>query len=391
MAKKFISAITNEKNGVKAAESLAGHVLGALGGLSCEAAVLFLSESYLDTAPGDILAAFEQRVRPQAMLACNASGIIGDERELEMEAGISALAMHLPGVTVTPFSFSQADLEYIRDPAELLKYFDIYPTDKPKFLCLADPVSCDPGKLLELFNAAYPGSPLAGGLASGNILGAANWIYLDGQLLDAGAAGLAFHGDIQFETCVSQGCRPIGAPLAVTKGDRNILYELAGKPALEAFQEIYRSLPAEDQMLAQSSLFVGLAMDESKAAYERGDFLIRNIIGVDQTSGALSVGGFLEPGQTVQFQLRDARTSEEDLELLLDRMPKHGETERGLLLVSCSGRGRGLYGEEDHDIRIVQRKLGPVPVSGFFANGEFGPVRSANYIHGYTSSLTLIY
>lgn len=391
MQKKFVSALSNQKNGILAAEEIAEKIQGGLQNSSCDLLLIFLSEHYADTPPELILETIQGKVKARCIMGCNASGVIGDNRELELEAGLSAMAMHLPGVTITPFTFSPADMEYLRDGKDLHRYFDIYPTDRPKFICIADPMTCDTGKLLQHFNAAYPQSPLIGGLASGNVLGNANWLALEDEMLSSGAAGLALHGDVDFEICVSQGCRPIGDPLAVTKGDRNILYELGGKPALEAFREVYKGLSAEDQMLAQSALFVGIAMDESQAAYRRGDFLIRNIVGIDQTSGAFSIGGFLEPGQTLQFQLRDARTSEEDLDLLLRGMNRHDEKTRGAFLVSCAGRGRGLYGEEDHDIRIIQKRIGPVPVTGFFANGEFGPVRAHNYIHGYTSSLTLIH
>jgi len=391
MEKKFATAITNQKDGPKAAEELAGKLRASLGNSDCHLAFFFLSEGYTDKPPKEVVEAFRKKLNPQFLIGCNAIGVIGDERELEMEAGMSAMAMHLPGVDISSFNFSQSDLEYMTNPKDLLNYLEIYPNELPKFVSIADPLSCDGSRMLSLFNAAYPQAPLIGGLASGNILGAENWIALDGEMLQSGSAGLVLHGGINLETCVSQGCRPIGEPLAVTKGENNVLHELGGRSALEAFREIYRTLSIEDQMLAQTSLFVGLAMDENQQVYQRGDFVIRNITGVDQASGALSIGALLEQGQTLQFQLRDAKTSEEDLEHLLEKMGRLEARSKGALLVSCCGRGRGLFGEEDHDIRIIQKKIGPLPVTGFFANGEFGPVKASNYIHGYTSSLSIFH
>jgi len=199
--------------------------------------------------------------------------------------------------------------------------------------------------------------------------------------------------DIEFEVIVSQGCRPIGEPFAITKAEQNILYELRGKPAFHVLTAVLEKLSPEDQRLAQHSLFAGLAMDELRTDFKRGDFLIRNILGIDPTTGALAVGAMLETGQTVQFQLRDASASEEDLKSFLTtgaRKPEHEGRSTGGVLVSCCGRGKGLFGVADHDVRMIQSLRGPVPLTGFFANGEFGPVDRKNYIHGYTSSLTLI-
>jgi small ligand-binding sensory domain FIST len=102
------------------------------------------------------------------------------------------------------------------------------------------------------------------------------------------------------------------------------------------------------------------------------------------------LGANLRRGQTLQFQLRDAQTSDTDFQNLLGVMPEGGSSPRGALLVSCCGRGQGLYGEPDHDASLVQSMRGPLPLAGFFANGEFGPVDGRNYIHGYTSSLVVI-
>jgi small ligand-binding sensory domain FIST len=149
-------------------------------------------------------------------------------------------------------------------------------------------------------------------------------------------------------------------------------------------------LPAEDQALARHSLFAGVVMNEMRTKFQRGDFVIRNIMGYDAKSGALMVGAHLRPGQTLQFQLRDAETSDEDIRALLSTLQDSDGAPRGALLVSCCGRGRGLYGAPGHDAGLVQSMKGPVPLAGFFANGELGPVAGRNFVHGYTTSLAVI-
>ncbi len=389
--KIFSSALSREKEGLKAIHALAAKTLQDLQGNSCDLAILFLSESYTEENAEELVRVFRELVMPGVLLACNASGVIGDREEVEMEPALSCMTMHLPGVKAVPFSLSSTDLDLLNTGEALVQHLDLYPTERPHFIVLADPVSCDVMKMLHLFNQGYPKSPLIGGLASANVVGQPSWIALGEEFLSEGAAGVALQGPVEFEICVAQGCRPIGESYAVTKADQNILYELAGKPALEVFRLVYQKLSQEDQALAQHSLFVGLAMDEFQTELHRGDFLVRNITGVDQTNGALSIGAMLEPGQTVQFQLRDARSSDEDLSQLLGKMTgREVSRPEGAILVSCVGRGKNLYGVENHDIQRIQGARGPIPLAGFFANGEFGPVNQKNYIHGYTSSLTVI-
>lgn len=158
---------------------------------------------------------------------------------------------------------------------------------------------------------------------------------------------------------------------------------------MEVLREVVAALSPRDQELARHSLFAGLVMNEYRSGFQRGDFLVRNLMGFDADSGALAVGANLRAGQTLQFQLRDAQTSAEDLKAWLERMGKD-DAARGAVLVSCCGRGKGLYGESDHDSRMIQSLRGPLPLAGFFANGEIGPVGPKNYLHGYTSSLAVI-
>lgn len=388
--KIFSAAHSVGKDWRRGAEEAARKAKEGLDGRSCDAAVFFISESYGDFDPGALSALLSRLLGCPAVIGCNSSGIIGKDAEVEMEPAMSLLAMHLPEVKAVSFSLSEAQIKTLGAGTDLVKLLDVYPTDKPNFICLGDPMSCDIDKLLGLFNEGYPGRPVVGGLASGAAVGAASWLALDGEVAPGGAVGIAFSGNIEFETVVSQGCRPIGEPLIVTKAKEHVLYELAGRPAFEVLREVIEKLPAPDRELARHSLFAGIVIDEYRPDFKRGDFLVRNLMGYDAPTGALMVGALLRPGQTLQFQLRDAKTSAEDLEALLDRLPEGGGAARGALVVSCCGRGRGLYGVADHDIKLIQARIGPLPAAGFFANGEIGRVGDKNYIHGYTSSLVVI-
>jgi small ligand-binding sensory domain FIST len=191
---------------------------------------------------------------------------------------------------------------------------------------------------------------------------------------------------VELESVVSQGCRPFGQPLVVTKADHNIIGELGGRPALGRLQaEAGSSLtPEEIAVLEEGGLLIGRVIDERRETFGPRDFLMRQVLGADRSSGAIAVGDVVPVGTTVQFHLRDARTADEDLHILL--APRQAE---GALLFTCNGRGTRLFPAPDHDVDVMAEELGPVPLAGFFAAGEVGPVGDRSFLHGLTASIVL--
>ncbi len=388
-AKRFAEGFSEDKDWRKAAADAAKAARSRLGPGPCDLAVVFVSEAFTGFEPEEFSSILAKGLAPLRVLGCNASGAISGRREVEMRPAVSILAMRLPGVRIQPFSFAPAELGRLENGAALIAELDLYPNEGPKFLLLGDPMSADPERATALFNEGYPGAPVVGGLASAPLLQRPSWLLLGSQVLRQGVAGVALVGPVEVQTVVAQGCRPIGDPLIVTKAEGNVLQELGGRNPLEVLRETLSRCSPEDQRLARSSLFAGLVMNEGRPAFRRGDFLIRNLLGFDQGTGSLVLGTNLRRGQTLQFQLRDAQTSDQDFSMLLGNLPEADAAPRGALLFACCGRGKGLYGESDHDATLVQSLRGPVPLAGFFANGEFGPVGGRVFVHGYTSSLAL--
>jgi small ligand-binding sensory domain FIST len=378
------------KNWREAVAEVSSHVKKDLGGKSCDLLIAFLSETYEDLEPSQFAGVLSHFIPAGTMIGCNSSGIISDSREVEMEPAVSVLAMHLPDVKIYPFQLNEADIHGLAAGPDLINLLDIYPPDKPHFIVFADPATFDVVKFLHLANESYKGLPVIGGLASGAVMGAANWVFLNGVHFQEGLVGVALTGDIEFDIIVSQGCRPVGKPYVITKAEGNVLYELAGRPSLEVVRELIQDLSPKDRKLAEFSLSVGLVMNEQQSVFKRGDFLIRNLVGFDPDANSLMIGANLKVGQTLQFQVRDADTSAEDLEHFLVGIKKQPKSvPRAGMLVSCCGRGRNLYGKPDHDVKTIQSMQGPLPIAGFFANGEIGPVGTKNFVHGYTSSLVI--
>ena len=357
-----------------------------LGGSAPDLGVVFATNHFEDELPAAV-----ERIRrdigARTLLGCTAEGVIGPEHEHEGEPAVAVWLAALPGVTATPFHLTLDDVQ-AGDPWP--ERFGIDPAARPSLLVLGDPFSMDVDALLGGVNRHLPGCPVFGGMASGADAPGQSVLIANDQVFREGAVGVSLAGALAVVPVVSQGCRPIGRPLVITRAERNIIYQLGGRPALVVLNEVFAELPASDQrLLEQKGIFLGRVIDEHQAEFHRGDFLIRNVIGADEDSGALAVADLVRAGTTVQFHVRDAATADEDLHSLL--APHAARPPAGVLMFSCNGRGSRLYRDRDHDLRVVREVLGGPPVAGFFCAGELGPIGGKNFIHGHTASLALFY
>jgi small ligand-binding sensory domain FIST len=254
-------------------------------------------------------------------------------------------------------------------------------------ITLVDPYSFDAEGLLNGLDRAYPRTSKLGGLVSGGADKRAPALFTGDDVHREGAIVLALTGDWDMRTVVAQGCRPVGEPYIVTRAKGNVIRELnAGKPA-EVLRRVYEGMNARDHSLFNTSLFLGIDLGDQRSRYAAGDFLIRNVLGIDPDSGAMAIDARVRDYQVVQFHLRDNETSALDLvhRLRAFTSTQPPESIRGALLFSCLGRGERLYGVPNHDSNAFTQRVSPESLSGFFSNGEIGPVGQKTYLHGYTS------
>ncbi len=383
---RWSSAVSTAVPLEAAVREVSASVAREIDGARPDLAVVFVSEQHqreYERLPALVRAT----LGPRCLLGCSAGGVIGGGREIERQAGVSLTVAVLPEVEVTPFHLEGDVLpERTAGGAAWEAVVGVAPARRPSFLLLPDPFTFDAETLVAGLDGAFPVSPKIGGLASGGREPGANALYLGDTVHRSGAVGVALAGNVEVDTVVAQGCRPIGEPMFVTRADQNVLHALDGQPALAVLQELLATADARDRQLFANSLFLGIVMKEQEA-YRQGDFLIRNLLGIDGKSGAIAVAAALRTGMVVQFHLRDAATSAQDLDAVLARY--HEGPRRhpaGSLIFSCLGRGEHLYGSPDHDTAAFRRHLGAVPLGGFFCNGEIGPVHGSTFLHGYTSS-----
>jgi small ligand-binding sensory domain FIST len=323
------------------------------------------------------------------ILGCTGESIVGNDREIEGSSAVSLWLAHLPGVHLVPmyleFEMTGDGGSFVGWPDELAEPWP----DDSSLVVLADPFSFPADVLLSRLEQEHPKLGVAGGMASGGWGPGQNRLILGGRTLDKGAVAVRIDGPVRLRHVVSQGCRPIGKPFVITKAERNVIFELGGRPALVQLQELYGELSEADRQLARGGLHVGRVIDEYREGFARGDFLVRNVQGADTESGAVAIGDFVRAGQTVQFHVRDAQTADEDLHALLSAARESGANSAGALLFTCNGRGTRLFAEPHHDAATLSQYWPNLPVAGFFAQGEIGPIGGKNFVHGFTASIAL--
>ena len=382
---KWASALSTATDLGDALDEAADSLHDTLGSASPDLAIVFVSPHYT-AAYEELLASLAERINTDALLGCSAGGVVGGGHEVEAARGLSITGAILPGTRIRPLRLDAAQSARV-DQVDWRAL--VGPDTQSYVLLIADPFSCPADAVVSSLDTALPSTVIAGGLASGGSAPNGNALFLDQGVYSDGLVGLSLTGELRMETLVAQGCKPIGQPMFVTRVEENQIIELDGQSPRDLLYATYAGLPAEDQELFRSSLFLGMVMQPDRREYAQGDFLIRNILGFDDESGRLAVGAMPQVNDVVQFQLRDAATSRQDLEALLLRHREQGKAPKGGLLFSCLGRGQGLYGVPDHDSNMVRVLLGPIPLGGFFCNGEIGPVGDATYVHGYTSAFAL--
>jgi len=391
MMMRFTSGISDAVTAQTAADTACRQVSEQLAGEPCHLACVFVSTIYRAAWP-EILTAIHQHLKPTVLIGCSGSGIIGGEQEIEWVPAISIVGAHLPDVKLFPFAVTPDELEASTPGGFWVDKVGASPEAQPIFVLFADPLTCQPGKLLSELNATYRARPIIGGLVSGGNEPGEHLLFIDSAVHHDGAVGVAMTGNITMDTIVSQGCRPIGRPYVITKAEENIVWQLGGRQALAVLHEVLSGLSVDDRELAQQgSIVIGLVINEMRPAFASGDFLIRNLVGIDPGQGAIALAESVEVGQTLQFHLRDASASRQELRRLL---VQRGETLQmsppaGCLLFNCTGRGKSFYGTPHHDVKTIKTVSGKLPIGGFFCSGEIGPIGRTNFLHGYTASLGL--
>lgn len=368
---KAASALSEHPLAAHAVGEVAGLILEAFDGAPIDLLVVFV-DSVHTGAVDDISAALRELLSPETMIGSTACGVLERMTEVENRSALSVWAAS--GVTATPLFFADGASRPTVGWEAL---------DQQHAIVLADPFTSPVVELLDAAKQAAPSLDIHGGLASGARGPGGNRLLLDSLIVNSGAVGVALHGP-PMRSVVSQGCRPVGAPLTVTGVAGNVITELALQRPMDVLRKIAEDASDADRALMASGVQVGVVIDEQQLDFARGDFLIRSVMGADAGTGAIAIGATVDVGSTLQFQVRDATTATDDLVAMLS-----GESATAALTFTCNGRGEHLFGRPGHDAELIHELTGSRATSGMFCAGEFGPIRTENHLHGFTASTLL--
>ncbi|MEO5619045.1 MAG: FIST N-terminal domain-containing protein [Candidatus Eisenbacteria bacterium] len=348
--------------------------------------LLFLGAAHVRNAEA-MSAALRARLTPGCLMGAGAHGVVCRDHEVETGPAVSVVAARLPGVSIRPFLLTQDLWRDALGDAEAFASAAPGVLGAEVVLMLADPFSLDMERVLAAFHRHAKGVRIAGGMASAAPRPRGNVVLLNDWASHEGGVAVALHGPIRADVIVSQGCRPVGPLLTVTRAEGNLILELDGQPAVERAEQALRALADHEREALQNGLYVG--RPARAGAEGRGDWLIRNLLGADRSRGAIAVADIIAERERVRLHVRDRETAREDLEMLLSPQAFDARPDAALLF-ACNGRGRGLYGRPDGDLSPLQKALGNVPAAGMFCAGEIGPVGERNFLHGHTASIVIL-
>jgi small ligand-binding sensory domain FIST len=329
----------------------------------------------------------------RAVVGCSGVGVLTDRKEVEPHAepaqartAVAVLVIRGEEVAATPFFLENQEGRGSEAGLEVAETIGPTVAEGGCLLILPDPVGLQPRLLLDGLHEALGFLPILGGVAAGTPF----FEIFNTDVATGGLVGVAVSG-VEPLIGVAQGCQPIGLPYVITRAEGNVVYEIGSRPALAVLKEAILSLDDPEARVRRAGIFAGIAMDPAKSPLDRGDFLVRNLAGVDQQSGAVAVAEPVRVGQTLQFQIRDAQSAREDLEATLEGLEKRlaGRKPAFGCYFNCAGRGQGLFGVPDHDVSLITKHLGEFPLAGFFGNGEFAPIGRKNFFHNYTGALVV--
>jgi small ligand-binding sensory domain FIST len=361
------------------------------------------------------------RLAPSHIVGVTCDSVLGGAIELEGSAGLCAMAMVRPGLHVSTFSdddlrplltIGQLTGDVPLDEMAAAKLMDITGIHAGHRLTLvfADPFSTPiDGILRQLSSLAAEVrgcGPILGGMASAvakPATGASNVLVMNGTVRNGGFIGLSLAGPIDVSAVVSMGCKPVGPVHRVTEAQGQFIIKLDDQPAMTVLQDLLEAMSEPMRQRAAAGLVIGRLINAEKRVAGRGDYLVRGIVGVVREQEALAIDDRVEAGQMVQFQLRDAQTASEDLQMLMDAQGLYDRPE-GIILMSGKARGTKLFDAPHHDVRTIQRgwrdmeageqkaKAGSavgvgrlIPLTGFFASGEIGPIGPGSMLHAHSA------
>ncbi|MEW6325248.1 MAG: FIST N-terminal domain-containing protein [Nitrospirota bacterium] len=412
---------STQSESVDAAVEAAKMAMARLGQKRADLAIVFASASHQPAYP-HLLHAIRQVTKTDHLVGCSAYGVMTIDVELELTPAVAVMALASDELRLTPFCFhhlqerneavgraigrllrhangskparpKRGAARHSERPVALdpLPVADAAEQTQPLVMLFPDTFSMQPTTLFRgIHHESGPVTIIGGGASEDGTL-SQTYQFFGADASPNAVSGVMLEGRFVTTIGLSQACHPVGETMAVTRSKGNVVMELGGRPAFEVFEELIKEHDLEpDQIGAQ--LFVGLPVDPAHTRLQRGEYLIRNIVGANPRQGSIAVATEVQDGQVLSFTLRQPDETKAAMEEMLQEMAQihHGRTPAFGLYFDCCGRGSSLYGESGTDLSLIKKYLGEIPLLGFFTYAEIAPLGQLTQLHNYTGVLALV-
>ena len=371
----------------EAAERATLMAMGNAGIAKADLAIVFATINY-QTEYEDLYQAVYANSSCDELVGCSGMSVLTSAAEFEEEPALAVMVIRSEQLSAVSLS-ARGTADEIGD--QIQENIQASLGDESLLVIFPDVRAVNPAELVKRIDSDGTTLPIVGAAVSGDATGAQMYHWKGREATEGGLTGVLLTGNFNTEIGVAQGCQPFGKPREVTKVDGRVLFELDGEPALENFKQTLQLLTPDDIRRSGGTVFVGIAMDPENRDPTRGDFLIRNLVGINEEHAALAISEEVREGQLVQFHLRNPIAAAEEIEAIIGKLAEKTRAYPPAfgLYFNCLGRGKGLYGVANHDMGVIQAKFPGLPIIGFFGNSEFAPIGGRNFAHAYTGVFVL--
>jgi small ligand-binding sensory domain FIST len=370
----------------------AAHQAMAQAGLAHADALLVFFTADHAKSPRELLEPLRRVTGTDQIAGASAAGILTGAGEVEGSHGLAVLVLASDQMATRPFVFQSLRERDREVGAEIARFNAAAAAHNSLLTLFPDTYNGQPQRLLQALEQEGGFVPAVGAGATENGTAQATYQLCGDALTTNAVAGMVLSGSFHASIDITQGCQPITGPMVITKAEKNLIFEIDNRPALEVFVRLLKGPLAEDIRRALTVVFVGLPADRNENSVGPGKYLVRNIIGLDPEKGILGVAEEVREGQAMIFAFRDGQRAREDLNQMLARQVENlrGKKPAFGLYFNCCARGSSLYGIPGIDSAYIRRALGDFPLIGMFGGYELAPLGGANRLFAYTGVLALI-
>lgn len=383
------TGFSKHRTAEKAAESACRLALDKSGASKSDA-VIFFASSFYKKHYELITKKIKDMTGAQTVIGASSHGVLTEEQEIERHPAIAVMTLSSDEIHTSSFLIENLQENNFHAGEKAGVFFQASGFSPKTLLLFPDPFSFQSHSFFDGFESTAGYVPLLGGAAGEDGGEGKTYQIENGRTAFDAVTGLALTGNFRVETGLTRSCQPFGDSFRITRAEGNMIYEMDGRPAYDILLESISHFPFENSDQVLERVFLGTPLRSFQTDFS-GNFLIRNIMGVNAKKGMLACMAPVEEGEFVTFAMRDPDHARSDMKNMLDDLKNRVEPAAPAFgfYFNCGARGEALYSSPNADMAMIRQAFPNIPILGFFAYGEIAPVDHVNHLHYHSGVLTL--